>query len=63
MKTNKEYDRPEMMVIDMNTDNVLQDFAGFSEEENVDGPPIYVDPDDGVWPEDALSKGYSVWNE
>lgn len=63
MKTNKQYDRPEMMVIDMNADNVLQDFAGFSEEENVDGPPVYTDPDDGVWPEDALSKGLSAWDD
>ncbi|MBQ6210016.1 MAG: hypothetical protein IJK42_09640 [Prevotella sp.] len=43
----------------MNTDNVLQDFARFSEEENVDGPPVNPDPDDGVWLDDALSKGYS----
>ena len=63
MKTNKPYNRPEMMVIDMNTDNVLQDFAGFSEEENVDGPPVNPNPDDGVWPEDALTKGYSAWDE
>ena len=50
MKTNKRYARSEMMVIDMNTDNV-------------DGPPIYTDPDDGVWPDDALGKGHSAWDE
>lgn len=61
MKTNEQYNRPETTVIDLTTDNVLQDFAEFSEEENVDGPPVY--PYDGVLPEDALSKGYSVWDE
>lgn len=63
MKTNELYNRPETTVIDLTTDNVLQNFAGFSEEENVDGPPVYPNPEDGVYPEDALSKGYSVWDE
>lgn len=63
MKTNEQYNRPETTVIELTTDNVLQDFARFSEEENIDGPPVNPNPGDGVYPEEALSKGYSVWDE
>lgn len=63
MKTNEQYNRPETTVIDLTTDNVLQDFVRFSEEENIDGPSVYPNPEDGVYPEDALGKSFNIWDE
>ncbi len=63
MKYKYPYTQPVTTIIDIYTDDMMKDFVPFSETEVIDGPPVNTNPNDGVYPEDALTKGYSVWDE
>lgn len=62
MKTNKPYFCPDTIVIELGTDNMLAALAPYS-GAGADGPSVNIDPDDGVYPEDALSKGNNLWED
>lgn len=53
---------PQVVVIDVYGEEMMQDFVPYSETEVVD-LPIDTDPNDGIRPEDALGKETSVWDE
>lgn len=59
----KKYDYPQVVVIDMESNELMKDFINFSLDEVVPGPPVNPNPDNGVGTDDALVKGYSVWDE
>lgn len=59
----KKYDYPQVVVIDMESNELMKDFIFFSLDEVIPGPPVNPDSDDGVGTDDALIKSYSVWDE
>ena len=62
MNTKKPYFCPETIVVEIDTDNMLAAFAPHSGTEG-DVPNVNIDPNDGVFPEDALSKGNNLWKD
>lgn len=62
MNERNQYHTPQIVVIDIYSDEMMQDFVPYSETEVVD-LPIDTDPNDGIRPEDALGKEGSIWDE
>ncbi len=59
----KHYHQPHVEVLDMVSNDILQDFIVFSTTEVIPGPIVDPNPDDGVGTGEALLKGFSVWDE
>ena len=62
MNERHPYQQPQIAVIDLYGEEMMQDFVPYSETEVVD-LPIDTDADDGIRPEDALGKEGSIWDE
>lgn len=59
----KDYQQPQITVLDMKAKEMMQEFIDFSTTDVIPGPPVNPDPNDGVDTGNALVKGYSVWDE